>query len=127
MQKSNCDDRGAERDERARKKDGAQTGPAGDESKRRARQPERQIEKRGVDAHGEAAAFHGRAADRFDTETRIDERITKTGERSASKRHAGPWREPDQRLTDRFDQDADERDPGATDLVGQMAEKEAAG
>src|SRR5712691_4620677 len=120
-----CDQCGAEHDQRADKEHGTEVGNAGDQSERRTGKSESHIEKSGVSAHGEASALRRRTAHCFDTKARISERIAEAGKRCPDQCQRRPRRQPDQRLTSRFDQYGNQRDLGAADPVRQMAEDHA--
>src|SRR5205085_9074408 len=74
---------GAKDKDRAREEHGIDARPARDEPEHGAGDPKRQIEKRRVSAHGEALVLRRRAPNRFDAETRIDQRPAEARKRSS--------------------------------------------
>src|SRR5216117_907418 len=118
-----CDGRGAQYGQRAREEHRADIGHGGDESQRRARQRERDVQKRGVRAHREASAVGRRAAHRLDAKTRVHERVAEAGKASADQPDRGRRREPEQRLAGRLHQQESESHPRAAAPVREMAEE----
>jgi hypothetical protein len=68
-----------------------------------------------------------RATDCFNTEPGIDQRITETGERGATRACRAVRSEPDQRQPHRFDEHGREGNFGPTQLVGDVPEEQARG
>src|SRR5258705_1589423 len=75
MEQVQGDEGAAEHDQRTGEIDRAQS-PARDESEGRTGKPQREIETDRISAHRETTVLRRRAADRFDAQSGIDERIT---------------------------------------------------
>ena len=97
----------------------------GQQAGQRAGDAQRHVQERDVGAHCQAAGLRRRAAHGFHAEAGEGQRVAEAGERGADVGHDGRVRAPDQQLAGRFDDHAHQRDLGAADLVGQMAEEQA--
>lgn len=109
------DDHRTKHEERRDQERGAEPAPPGEETKNRASEPKRHVEKGCVGAHGGAAAFRRCAPHRFDTETRKDQRIAKTGHRGTRKGDGTSARQANERQANCFNGRGCQGDPRATE------------
>jgi hypothetical protein len=56
--------------------------------------------------------------DGFNAEAGINQRIAEASESGSGRRQCAPGRQPDEREAGRLDDYADQRDPGAAELIG---------
>jgi hypothetical protein len=103
----------------------AETSSIRQQAESRRAEPERHVKKGGVSAHCESSALRGRAANGFNTESRINERVADSDQRGSDQCKCKPGRQPNQRQTHCFDHCADERDPCAAKPVRHMAKQDA--
>ena len=111
-----CDNDGAD------EKHTTQSAGIGKPSERWAGDPQREIEKRRVCAHGDAAALGRRQADRFNAEAGVHKRVAQSGERHADERPRKSRRSPDQDETGGLDQHAAQGDRDAAHAIRHVAE-----
>jgi hypothetical protein len=118
---------GAERSHDAGDEGRAEAGKVREQAESRGAEAQRHVKKGGVRAHRESSALGRRAPDRFDAQTRINQRVTGAAQSGSEQRQRRPGRQPDQSQARRFDHCADERDLGAAKPVRHMAQENASG
>src|SRR5215472_3139389 len=124
-QKDCCCARRAQGSQHASAEHCGQTGVIGQQAESWGAKSERHVEKNGVRTHGEPPIPRGHEPNGFDTEARINQRVTESGEGGSGQRQRKPGREPDQSQACCFDEHTNQRDLSGSKEIAEMAEKKA--